>query len=193
MGKKVIVGLDFDGVVAYNPFRIARAPISYVKRRLLGVTKTQFFVPRNGFERIFWIIMFESSIFPALGTALLRQRVGEGKIEAHLVTGRFNFMKDRLVAWLERFKLAGLFSSVSVNERNEQPHRFKQRVITQKRFDYYIEDNLDIVRYLQGKTSTRIFWIYNVLDRGITYRDKYPYLKKALEAVMMRQSDQSDQ
>src|SRR3972149_12131202 len=103
MGKKVIVGLDFDGVVAYNPFRIARAPIAYVKRRFLGVTKTQFFVPRNRFEQIFWVIMFESSLFPARGTALLRTMVRKRVIEGHLVTGRFNFMKNRLFTWLERY------------------------------------------------------------------------------------------
>ncbi len=183
MRKPIVVGLDFDGVVAYNPFRIARAPISYVKRRLLGVTKTQFYVPRNRFEQIFWVVMFESSIFPARGTALLRQLIHERWIEAHLVTGRFNFMKDRLFSWLSRYKLTDLFSTISVNDKNEQPHQFKERVLKKGNFDYYVEDNLDIVRYLHGKTSTRIFWIYNILDRGIDYDRKYPYLEKALQAI----------
>lgn len=183
MRKPIVVGLDFDGVVAYNPFRIARAPISYVKRRLLGVTKTQFFVPRNRFEQIFWVVMFESSIFPARGTALLRQLIRERRIEAHLVTARFDFMRDRLYSWLARHRLAELFSSIHVNERNEQPHLFKERVIERGRFNYYVEDNWDIVRYLDGRTKTHILWIYNILDRGIHYDRKYPYLEKALKAI----------
>lgn len=184
MARKITVGLDFDGVLAYNPFRVARAPIAMVKRHLLGVTKTQFFVPRSRFERFFWVVMFESSVFPACGTGLLRTLVGEGHVEAHLVTGRFSFMKDSFHSWLTRHQFREVFTTIRMNEKNEQPHLFKQRMIEQGQFDYYIEDNLDIVRYLNGRTKTKVFWIYNVLDRGVLYRDKYPYLKKALEAIM---------
>ena len=40
--KKIIVGLDFDGVVAYNPARLARLPIAVIKRYILGIDKVSF-------------------------------------------------------------------------------------------------------------------------------------------------------
>jgi len=51
------------------------------------------------------------------------------------------------------------------------------------KFDYYIEDNWDIVNSLNGKTRTKLFWIYNILDRGRKYSFKFPYLKLALEQI----------
>ena len=50
--------------------------------------------------------------------------------------------------------------------------------------DYFIEDNLDIVNYLSTRTKIRVMWIYNILDRNNPYIYKYPYLKKALEAII---------
>jgi len=39
------------------------------------------------------------------------------------------------------------------------------------------------VEHLQGKTRTKIYWIYNLTDRSYNYPDKFPYLEKALESV----------
>lgn len=35
----------------------------------------------------------------------------------------------------------------------------------------------------RGKAACRIHWIYNILDRGIDYPHKYPYLGKFLESL----------
>ena len=191
--KKIIkVGVDFDGVLAYNPFRIARSPVVYVKRKLFGVKKTQFFIPTTGLEKFIWTILHESSVFPAIGTGLLRDLVESNHIEAHLVTARYSFLQQSLYRWLDRHNMRKLFTSISINEKDEQPHLYKARVISEKQFDYFIEDNLDIVTHLLGKgkrqkeKGTTVLWIYNILDRAHPYPYKYPYLKKALEAIIKK-------
>lgn len=181
--KNVTVGFDFDGVVAYNPARIFRLPIALVKRHVLGVTKTSFYVPQGELAKLIWTMMFATSVFPAKGAALLRQLVARGSIEAHLVTARFSFMEGQLERWLRRWGMDTVFASITTNSRNEQPHLFKQRIINTKRFDYFIEDNLDIVRHLAGRTKTNVFWIYNILDHATPYPHKFPYLEKALKAL----------
>ena len=52
-----------------------------------------------------------------------------------------------------------------------------------KKFDYFIEDNLDIVTHVAPVSKTKVLWIYNILDRRNPYTLKYPYLKKALEQI----------
>lgn len=177
------MGLDFDGVVAYNPFRIIRAPIKWFKREVLGINKLSFFVPRNKLERLAWTIVHESSVWPSNGVELLKELVNNENIEAHLVTARFSFLEQNLFEWLKKNKLTKLFKSINLNKKNEQPHIFKERVVSKLHFDYFIEDNLDIVLHLNGKSKTKIYWIYNVLDRGKNYPFGFPYLKKALEAI----------
>jgi hypothetical protein len=184
MKSKIIrVGIDFDGVLAYNPFRIIRAPVTYIKRHIFGVRKTHFYVPRSPIEKAMWTIVHESSVFPAIGTDLLVDLVKSNAIEAHLVTARFSFLEANLMKWLVRHKMDTLFTSIVINQKDEQPHLYKERVINAMHFDYFIEDNLDIVSHIQGKTKTRLLWIYNILDRHHDYLYKYPYLKKALEHI----------
>lgn len=183
--KKIIVGFDFDGVVAYNPARLARLPIALVKRHVLGIHKVSFFVPRTPLQRGFWALAHESSFFPAQGAALLRQLTRNHRIEAHLVTSRFAFLEPNLLRFLKRWDLSDCFESITLNTREEQAHMYKERVIREKKFDYFIEDNWDIVAHLSGRNMrTQIHWIYNIFDRSRNYENKYPYLKQSLERII---------
>ena len=103
--------------------------------------------------------------------------------EFHLITARFGFLKGNLYGWLERNNLKNLFKTVNINEGYEQPHEYKLRMVKNLRLQYYVEDNLDIVVFLRDKVKVTIFWIYNFMDVRHPYPHKFPYLKKALEAI----------
>lgn len=190
--KKIKVGLDFDGVVAYNPFRIVRPFIAYFKRNIFGVKKIQFWYPRKRWQQIFWIILHESSIFPSKGVELLEKLVKEDVIEIHLITARYSFLDDHLNNWLKKYKIYSLFKTINTNKHNEQPHIFKEKMIEKCSLDFFIEDNWDIVKYLHtkqetvGKEHTKIYWIYNLLDHFVEYPHKFPYLEKALEEIVKK-------
>lgn len=186
--KKIKVGLDFDGVVAYNPFRIIRPIVAFVKRNFFGVKNLRFWYPRHRWQQIFWMTLHESSVFPAKGIDLLRKLIEEERIEAHLVTARYSFLDDHLYNWLDKYNLRSLFKTVNLNKNDEQPHLFKEKIIKKFDLDFFVEDNLDIVRYLSQEQKTRIFWIYNILDRFVEYQYKFPYLEKALEEITKREA-----
>src|SRR3989338_4549146 len=183
MKRKIIVGLDFDGVVAYNPFRLVRAPWAYFKYRILGVRKLTFFYPKTDFSKFIWKLMHDSSIYPARGKDLLIDLVKKGLIEVHLVSGRYSFLDGHLYTWLDRFEMRNIFKSVNFNREDKQPHLFKEELIKNLNIDIFIEDNWDIVQYLSHKSKAKIFWIYNLIDRFQSYEYKFPYLEKALSAI----------
>lgn len=182
--RKLRIGFDFDGVVAYNPFRIARPIIALMKRRLFGVKKLKFWYPEKRWQQIFWVILHESSVFPAKGVDIFKRLVLEEHIEAHLVTARYSFLDSHLNRWLRRYKLNHLFKTINTNKDDEQPHIFKEKMINKYKLDIYIEDNLDIVKYLHGKHKTKIFWIYNILDRNYPHPHKHPHLQQALKEIV---------
>lgn len=187
MNKKIVVGLDFDGVVAYNPVRLARLPISAIKKHIFGIDTVSFFVPQTPFQRSLWALGHETSVFPAKGASLLRTLTSEGIIEAHLVTARFGFLEEHLLRFLDRWQLRDTFKTITLNTRGEQPHLYKVRIVKERKFDYFIEDNWDIVAHLDAqKSKTQIHWIYNILDRGRTYPRKHPYLEQALKSIVMQ-------
>ena len=186
MKRKIKVGLDFDGVVAYNPFRVSRPLTAFLKHNILGIKKLRFWYPQKTWQRIFWIIIHESSIYPAKGIDLLRQLVEEERVEAHLITARYGFLDDHLFKWLNKHQLKDLFKTINLNKKDEQPHFFKEQMIRKHDLDIFIEDNLDIVKHLHGKHRTQIYWIYNILDRWYPHPFKYPYLEKALENIIQK-------
>jgi len=184
MQQKIKVGLDFDGVIAYNPFRVIRAPITEFKRKVLKKRGVKFFVPHNKWQRALWTILHESSVFPAPGVKLLREMVEKGEIEAHLVTARYSFLNQNLSLWLKKHGLEDLFTTINVNLKDEQPHLFKENTINKHKFDYFIEDNLDIVEHLERKCRSSICWVYNAVDRYLyPHRSGHTYLKNALEWI----------
>jgi hypothetical protein len=202
MKNKIIrVGFDFDGVIAYNPFRVARSFVSFIKKEIYGIKKLNFWYPEKKWQQIFWIIVHESSVFPSKGSGLLKKLTKEGIIEAHLITARYSFLDHSLNRWLKRFGLYKLFKTININKDNEQPHLFKQKMLAKYKLDYFIEDNWDIVNFLSKKPTThnlpyyakasrskqpttKIFWIYNLMDKGVEYPYKYPYLERALENIV---------
>ena len=192
MKKKLVVGLDFDGVVAYNPARLARLPIAYIKKNILGIKKVTFFVPRTPLEKTLWALAHETSMFPSRGASMLRQLTADGTIEAHLVTSRFSFLEPNLLAFLDRWNLRNVFTSITLNTNEEQAHLYKARVLKERQFDYFVEDNWDIVSHLSSqKMPTEVHWIYNLLDTKRPYPYKFPYLEKALQHILETHSKRS--
>lgn len=181
--KKLRVGLDFDGVVAYNPVRVIRPAVKWFKRIVLGKKNLSFMVPRNPLVKLLWIVAHESSIFPAKGIRLLQEMAKRGDVEFYLVTGRFPILEGNLKKWIARNKLAHVFEQIYLNNNLEQPHLFKLKIINKLKLDYYVEDNFDIVEYLEGKVKAKIFWIYNVADRKRPFKYKFPYLEEALDEI----------
>lgn len=184
--KPIRVGFDFDGVVAYNPLRTLRLPMMIVSRLFSSnkKEKVHFPYPKSRFVRFLWEQAHKTSFFPAPGFESLKNLLAAGHIEGHIITGRYAFLNDELYDWLTRNEIANLFTTIHVNMKDEQPHIFKDRMIRALDLDYYVEDNWDIVDYLNSKKhKTEIHWIYNLIDRFTPYEHKHPYLGKFLDEI----------
>jgi hypothetical protein len=182
MRKKIRIGLDFDGVVAYNPMRIFRPVIVFVKKRVLGIKSVRFIYPEKKWQQLLWKVAHDTSVFPAKGADLLR-RFDRDKYEFHLITARYSFLDDHLDRWLRKYHIKTYFHSINMNMKNQQPHIFKEEMIKKMKLDYFVEDNWDIVSHLKKKVNAKVFWIYNIMDRRIIYPYKFPYLQHALEKI----------
>lgn len=183
------VGFDLDGVILYNPARLARPLITGFKKLIFKPQKTTFTIPHTPLQKSIWTLLHKSSFFVASGFEQVPQLVQTHQIEAYLVTARFDFLKPDLDRWLKKIDADHLFKTVYFNQKNEQPHLYKRRILRQLQLDYFIEDNWDIVKNLSVDPAlqhTKIFWIYNLLDRRIPYPYKYPVLNSAIHALPLK-------
>lgn len=179
------VGFDLDGVILYNPARIVRPFISFLKKRKLLIKRDElkFYFPKSSWEKILWRLFHRSSIFQAAGLDELKKLVDEGKVEAYIVTARFGYLEKDFRNWLKKIQADTLFKKCYMNKNNEQPHLFKKKMLDALNLDIFVEDNWDIVNYLHSRGKTKAFWIYNIFDKKIEHEHKYPYLRKAIKAI----------
>lgn len=188
--KTLRVGFDLDGVLLYNPTRIVRPLVAWTKSMLLKKDLYTFHYPRTKLQKLAWLILHKSSLFPADGIETIRELARSKKIEAYIVSARYDSLKSDFHYWIRKMKAPESFTGLYHNDSDEQPHLFKERMIEKLKLDVFIEDNWDIIKYLSTNhqspiTNCKIFWIYNLLDRNIDYKYKFPNLKKAIEKVQI--------
>ena len=145
----------------------------------------------SGHPHLFmWAILHETSFFPSYGLADLKEILREKKIQAYLITGRYSFLRKSLYRWLKYRGIYDLFDEICISDKNEQPHMYKERMIRKLKLDMYIEDNWDIVRYLNSKLTEKpqieIHWVYNILERNTPYPHKHPHMKGFVDTLTKR-------
>ena len=184
--KTLKVGLDLDGVILYNPARIVRPIVALIKKALLHKKRTNFYVPKSKWEQYMWHLFHKSSIFIAPGFIDFLKLAKDRNIELYIVTARYSFLKDDLEQWLKKINVDRHFAGWYYNKDDEQPHLFKEKMITKLGLDVFVEDNWDIVRHCNEKlkTGTRIYWIYNMFDKKIDYPYKFPTLRQAVAHII---------
>lgn len=175
------VGFDLDGVLLYNPARIARPIIVFFKKIFLRKEVDKFHYPQTKIQKLIWLMLHKVVFGPALGYEELKQLIKTKKIKAYIITGRNESLKDDYNRWMKKLEAKKYFSGCFFNDKNEQPYLFKERMIRKLKLDLYVEDNWDIVNYL--KKQTKILWIYNIFDRNINYKYKFSSLKNVLRFI----------
>ncbi len=180
--KKILrVGFDLDGVLLYNPARITRPIIAFIKKNIFSKKTNNFYLPKSKIEKWCWHIFHKSSLFISPGLNNIKELVKKEKIEAYIITARYSFLKDDFENWLKKIEANKYFKGCYYNKKNEQPHIFKEKMIKKLNLDIFVEDNWDIVRYLNPKfknekLKVNIFWVYNIFDKKIKYKYKFPSL-----------------
>jgi len=183
--KPIKVGFDLDGVLLYNPARIVRPLISLLKKKkiLIDRKELEFYVPKPGPQQLMWDLFHKSSCFMAPGIDRIRLMKKEGIIEPYLITGRFGHLENDFNKWKRKMRADELFERCYMNSADEQPHLFKERLITELNLEIFVEDNWDIVKYLSSNKKRKIIWVSNIFDWKITHPYKVSNLNQAIDRI----------
>jgi hypothetical protein len=186
--QPVRIGFDMDGVLLYNPTRTVRPLIHLLKKIFLKNYQFKFYVPKTPLEIFIWELAHKSSLFIAPGFSQVEKLVKEEKIEAYVVTARFEHLAHDTQRWFNKLNRKGTFKQLIYNQHNEQPHLYKEKIIKELDLDIFIEDNWDIVKHLvkSRKERTHVYWISNFLDRRIKYPHKHSNFASAVKEIKRR-------
>lgn len=180
--SKIRIGFDFDGVLFYNFTRNLRAYIYFVKRYLLGIKRTKFFIPKteNKLVQRLVLALHKSSYKPNQGFNQFLKLLKNPKYEVYIITARMSFMQEDIHQLLKNYNLRGI-KQIIQNQKDEQPHLYKERVIKKLKLNYFCDDNWDIVKHLSENTAAKIIWIDNLVDSWFI---KYPYRGRNLQQAL---------
>jgi hypothetical protein len=186
--KPLKVGFDLDGVLLYNPARIVRPIIKTTKNTFRKSKKTSFYIPQSKWQKTMWKVVHKSSLFQAPGIDIIKSLVAEKKIEAYIITARFDCLKDDYDHWIKKLNQDHKFTACYANFSNSQPHIYKEKMIKQLKLDIFIDDNWDIISHLnqsfENTTSPpKMLWITNIFDRSIQYSHKHNSLRSAIGEI----------
>lgn len=78
-----------------------------------------------------------------------------------LISSRYKFLEKLTYELLQKCKLSPLFQAIYLNTQNEQPHLFKESVIKKLQIDLYIDDDLELLKYLKKHCPQTKFLWYN--------------------------------
>ena len=78
-----------------------------------------------------------------------------------LISSRFGFLTKETNKIIKINHLNTLFSSMTFNPKNEQPHFFKDRIITKQHIDIFIDDDLPLLRFLAPRHPQISFFWFN--------------------------------
>lgn len=184
MSKPLKVGFDLDGVILNNPlrnFRIFAKKLKFLKPLLFKQKKSPFYIPKTEIEKSLLKLIHKTSYRIDPSIKEITRFAREKKIEAYIVSGRYDFLKDDFDKWIEKLNQRKIFKSCYSNIENLQPNEFKVRMIKKLKLDIYVEDNFDIIEKLNHHTKTKILWLSNLIDRNIPYRLKFFSLKEVCQ------------
>jgi len=181
--KPIRVGFDLDGVLFFNPLRVVRRPIEIFKKYILRKDTMNFYIPKTKAEKLMWKIVHMSSLTPARGWENIRKLTQEGLIEPYLITARFACLKNDFGRCKMRIKADEYFAGTFHNDKDEQPHLFKERMVRELGIEYFVEDNWNIVDHLSKNTSTKVLWISNIADNDIKFDERFSDLEKAIKRL----------
>jgi len=161
--------------------------MSFIKRYVLKRDLDKFYYPKNKIEKLIWWFLHKSSLWPSPGIKELIKLVKRKKINAYVISARYELLEKDFTRWINIIDPDKDFSGCFYNNKNDQPQLFKEKMIKKLKLDVFVEDNWDIVSYLKSKIKnqkSKIFWIYNIFDKGIKYSYKFSSLKEVIKRIL---------
>lgn len=87
----------------------------------------------------------------------------------YLISSRFKFLEKKTQTLIKKYNFDKIFSGMYFNFKNDQPHLFKNKIISDLKLDLYIDDDLSLLEYVaKHNPKTKFFWLDTKKDRTIS-------------------------
>lgn len=153
------IGFDFDKIfIDYPPFLPARLFDKFYKKRDNGILLYR--IPGKGeqFLRKLLHLPFMRPLIKENFSVL--KKITKKKNKLYLISSRYKFLEPETNKLIKKYQLDKIFDKMYFNYHNEQPHKFKDRVLQELQLDQYFDDDLSLITHVMKKNNkTKFFWV----------------------------------
>lgn len=154
------IGFDFDKVFIDYPFFIPAFIIDKVyKNKSNG--ELSYRIPKKAEQLI--RLFTHRQIFrrPIKENMLFMEKlVKENNHKYYLISGRFGFLKKTTEKLIKKYGFEKMFKHLYFNFDNNQPHIFKNEIIQKLGIERYVDDDLNLLKFLaQENPRIKFFWL----------------------------------
>ena len=161
------IGIDFDKVfVNYPPF-IPDFLIDYLYKKRNHNLSYRF--PGKIEQKIRVFSHLPLFRHPVKDNVKSLKKIAEsGNSKIYLISSRFSFLADRTRQWDRTYDLFRYFTKSYFNKDDEQPHKFKDRIIKKEKIKKYIDDDLDLLLFLsRGNPDVEFYWLNRMENKNL--------------------------
>lgn len=153
------IGFDLDKIFIDTPPLVPKRVIDKLyKKRDNGVL--QYRIP-NKFDQVLRKFTHIEILRPPIKENMnFLKEISRGKYKLFLISSRFKFLEKQTEKIAQKYGFYKIFEAMYFNYNNEQPHLFKNRIIKKLKLDYYIDDDLSLLKFVEGNNrNTKFFWL----------------------------------
>ncbi len=156
---KTKIGFDFDKIFVSYPPIIPGFLIEYLYKKKNH--NLSYRIPGKVEQKI--RVLSHTPIFrrPIKSNIDALKKIFDSKeFKIYLISSRFSFLKKRTDDWNHKHKLSSFFENMYFNFDDKQPHIFKKTIIKKEGIQKFVDDDLDLLRYLAKENEdVQFYWL----------------------------------
>jgi len=157
MEKKIKIAFDLDGVIIDKPPLI---PKKLLEKLFRGSKKNglHYRFPKSKREQTLRKISHYYLLRPPISKNIdfIKKLSRDKRYDLYIISARYSFLKKQTDNWIAKRGLNKIFKKICLNSKDEQPHLFKEKVLTAIKPAIYIDDDNLLADYLVNKGKTKI-------------------------------------
>lgn len=156
------IGFDLDGIFVNTPPLVPIQIIDWLYKKHCQKSLS-YSIPKLPISKLIRQTTHISPLRPPIkkNIKILSQILLNPNLKLYLISGRYKFLEKLTFKLLHKYNLITPFSKIYLNIDDEQPHLFKEKILKKLDLDLFVDDDLDLLKYLQKSgIKTKLIW-YN--------------------------------
>lgn len=162
------IGFDLDKIFIEYPFFLPDAVINKSYKKIVK-GKLIYRIPSRPEQLLRLLLHLPILRQPIRTNISLIKKLSKKNNKHYLISGRFGFLKKRTNQIVKKYCFDEIFDYLYFNFNNNQPHLFKNEIIKKLNIDLYVDDDLELLKYIAcDNPKVKLFWLNKKMNKKLS-------------------------